>query len=144
VKLPDVNVLLYAANTASAEHQEARAWLEAAFNEPGGVGLAWVALLGFVRLATRRGILSKPLAVEDALSVVRAWLAQPQASVLNPTERHAQILSRLLVAAGTGGNLTTDAHLAALAIEHGATLGSFDRDFERFSGLAFEALGLTR
>jgi toxin-antitoxin system PIN domain toxin len=144
VKLPDVNVLLYAANTASAEHQEARAWLEAAFNEPGGVGLAWVALLGFVRLATRRGILSKPLAVEDALSVVRAWLAQPQASVLNPTERHAQILSRLLVAAGTGGNLTTDAHLAALAIEHGATLGSFDRDFERFSGLASEALGLTR
>ena len=144
MKLPDVNVLLYAANTASAEHQEARAWLEAAFNEPGGVGLAWVALLGFVRLATRRGILSKPLAVEDALSVVRAWLAQPQASVLNPTERHAQILSRLLVAAGTGGNLTTDAHLAALAIEHGATLGSFDCDFERFSGLAFEALGLTR
>jgi len=144
VKLPDVNVLLYAANTASAEHEEARTWLEAAFNEPGGVGLAWVALLGFVRLVTRRGILSKPLPVEDALSVVRAWLAQPQASVLNPTERHLQILSRLLVAVGAGGDLTTDAHLAALAIEHGATLGSFDRDFERFSGLAFEALGQTR
>jgi uncharacterized protein len=140
MKLPDVNVLLFAANNASPEHKQARIWLESAFNEPGGAGFAWVALLGFVRLATRRGIFSKPLAVEDALSVVRAWLAEPQASVLHPTERHAPILARLLIAAGTGGNLTTDAHLAALAIEHGAALGSFDRDFERFSGLAFEAL----
>jgi toxin-antitoxin system PIN domain toxin len=141
VKLPDVNVLLFAANKASVEHEKARSWLESAFNEPGGVGLTWVALLGFLRLATRRGIFSKPLGVEDALSVLRSWLAEPRASVLHPTERHAQILARLLVAAGTGGNLTTDAHLAALAIEHGATLGSFDRDFERFSGLAFETLG---
>jgi uncharacterized protein len=140
MKLPDVNVLLCAANNASSEHKQARTWLESAFNEPGGVGFAWVALLGFIRLATRRGIFAKPLAVEDALSVVRAWLAEPQASVLHPTERHAAILARLLIAAGTGGNLTTDAHLAALAIEHGAALGSFDRDFERFSGLAFEAL----
>jgi uncharacterized protein len=144
VKLPDVNVLLFATNSASDEHEEARAWLEAAFNEPAGVGFAWGVLLGFIRLATRRGILSKPLAVEDALSVVRAWLNQPQASVLHPTQRHTQILARLLVAAGTAGNLTTDAHLAALAIEHGATLGSFDRDFERFSGLAFKALGNAR
>ncbi|MFO1351708.1 MAG: type II toxin-antitoxin system VapC family toxin [Gammaproteobacteria bacterium] len=141
MKLPDVNVLLFATNTASAEHEQARTWLESAFNASGGVGLAWVALLGFVRLATRRGIFAQPLTVEDALSVVRAWLAEPQASVLHPTERHAQILARLLVGAGTGGNLTTDAHLAALAIEHGATLGSFDRDFERFNGLSFEALG---
>ncbi len=141
MKLPDVNVLLFAANKASPEHERARTWLESAFNEPGGVGLAWVALLGFVRLATRRGIFSKPLAVEDALSVVRAWLADGRATVLHPTERHVQVLARLLVAAGTGGNLTTDAHLAALAIEHGATLGSFDRDFERFSGVVLEVLG---
>lgn len=141
MRLPDVNVLLFAANRASAEHEEARTWLEAAFNEPGGVGLSWVALLGFIRLATRRGIFAKPLAVEEALGVVDAWLAEPQGIVLHPTQRHAQILARLLTAAGTAGNLTTDAHLAALAIEHGATLASFDRDFERFSGLAFEALG---
>ncbi len=140
MKLPDVNVLLCAVNKASAEHEQARVWLESAFNGPGGVGLAWVALLGFIRLATRRGILTKPLAVEDALSVARAWLAEPRAHVLHPTERHPQILSRLLVAAGAGGNLTTDAHLAALAIEHGATLGSFDRDFERFAALEFELL----
>ena len=141
MKLPDLNVLLHAVNTASADHVSARDWLERAFNAPSGVGLSWIALLGFIRLATRRGILAKPMAVEDALAVVRAWLGAPGAHVLHPTDRHEPVLSRLLVAAGTGGNLTTDAHLAALAIEHGATLGSFDRDFERFPGLDFEALG---
>lgn len=144
MKLPDVNVLLAATNRASPEHEEARSWLEGAFAGPGGVGFAWVALLGFVRLATRRGILSRPLSVDDALSVVTAWLEEPRAIVLNPTERHLPILARLLIGAGTAGNLTTDAHLAALAIEHGATLGSFDRDYERFSGLAFEPLGSKR
>jgi len=143
VKLPDVNVLLYAANEASPEHKEARAWLEAAFNEPRGVGLAWVALLGFIRLSTRRGIFPKPLTVEDAISVVQTWISHERASVLHPSERHVTILARLLVGAQTAGNLTTDAHLAALAIEHGATLGSFDADFERFSGLRFDALGTT-
>ncbi|MGH8507764.1 MAG: hypothetical protein ACREVH_03490 [Gammaproteobacteria bacterium] len=71
MKLPDVNVLLFATNKASPEHEQARSWLESAFDAPGGVGLTWVALLGFVRLATRRGIFSKPLAVEDALSMLR-------------------------------------------------------------------------
>ena len=141
MKLPDVNVLLYAANQASTEHEEARTWLESAFNEPGGVGLAWVALLGFIRLSTRRGIFPKPLSVEDAIAVVQTWLAHERATVLHPSERHVSILGRLLVGAQTAGNLTTDAHLAAIAIEHGAILGSFDQDFERFSGLRFEALG---
>jgi toxin-antitoxin system PIN domain toxin len=143
VKLPDVNVLLYAANEASPAHEEARTWLETAFNEAGGVGLAWVALLGFIRLSTRRGIFPKPLTVEDAVSVVHAWLAHERATILHPSERHMTILARLLVGAQTAGNLTTDAHLAALAIEHGAILGSFDADFERFSGLRFDALGAT-
>lgn len=143
MKLPDVNVLLHAANEASSEHKEARSWLESAFNEAGGVGLAWVVLLGFIRLSTRRGIFPKPLAVEDALSVVQIWLSHERASVLHPSDRHLSILARLLVGAQIAGNLTTDAHLAALAIEHGATLGSFDADFERFSGLRFEALGAT-
>ena len=141
MKLPDVNVLLYAANEASAEHQEARSWLESAFNDAGGVGLAWVALLGFIRLSTRRGIFPKPLTVEDAISVVQTWLTHERATVLHPSDRHVSILARLLVGAQAAGNLTTDAHLAALAIEHGATLASFDADFERFSGLRFEALG---
>lgn len=140
MKLLDLNVLLHAVNTGSAAHTAARKCVEEANNAAAGVGLSWVALLGFIRLATRRGILARPMAVEDALAVVRDWLAAPRARVLHPTERHEPILSRLLVAAGTGGNLTTDAHLAALAIEHGATLVSFDRDFERFAGLDFEAL----
>ena len=140
MKLPDVNVLLGAVNEESAEHARARSWLEAAFEAPAGVGLAWVALLGFIRLSTRRGILSAPLAAEDGLAIVRDWIAAPGARILHPGERHQAILARLLIAAGTAGNLTTDAHLAAIAIEHGATLGSFDRDFERFAGLEFDAL----
>ena len=140
MKLPDVNVLLGAVNQESAEHERARGWLESAFQAPSGVGLAWVALLGFIRLSTRRGILSNPLDVADALALVRDWTGAPGAQILHPGVRHEAILARLLIAAGTAGNLTTDAHLAAIAIEHGATLGSFDRDFERFAGLEFEAL----
>ena len=102
--------------------------------------MAWVAFLGFIRLSTRRAIFPKPLAVEDAVSVVETWLSHERASVLHPSERHLSILARLLVGAQTAGDLTTDAHLAALAIGHGATLGSFDADFERFSGLRFDAL----
>lgn len=133
--------MLNAVNEAATVHGEARGWLESAFNEAEGVGLAWIVLLGFIRLSTRRGIFANPLRAEDALAVVQAWLAHERASVLHPTERHMDILGRLLVGAGSAGNLTTDAHLAALAIEHGATLASFDRDFERFSGLRFELLG---
>jgi len=140
VKLPDVNVLLGAVNEASAEHEHARAWIEDAFNSPSGVGLAWVALLGFLRISTRRGILPQPLKVHDALALMSDWISAPRARILNPTDGHAAILERLLKEVGTGGNLTSDAHLAALAIEHGATLASFDRDFARFDGLRFEHL----
>jgi uncharacterized protein len=140
MKLPDLNVLLAAVNEDAEQHERARSWLEAAFHAPAGVGLAWVVMLGFIRLSTRRGILSSPLLIEDALAIVGDWINEPRAQVLHPTDRHAAILSRLLIAAGTAGNLTTDAHIAALAIEHGATLGSFDRDFERFAGLSFESL----
>lgn len=140
MKLPDVNVLLAAVNEDCAEHPSARRWLEDAFNHPAGVALAWAALLGFVRLSTKRGILERPLPVADALALVRDWVETPRARVVHPTAAHGPLLSRLLLGVGTGGNLTTDAHLAALAIEHGALLGSFDRDFERFDGLRFERL----
>jgi len=140
VKLPDVNVLLGAVNESSPEHETARTWLEAAFDAPAGVGLAWAAMLGFVRISTRRGILPVPLGVEQALTLVRDWIEAPHARIVHPTEQHGPILARLLLEAGTAGNLTSDAHLAALAIEHGATLASFDRDFDRFDGLSFERL----
>jgi len=140
VRLPDVNVLLHAVNANAAQHRAAVDWINEAFNDGRGVGLSWVALLGFLRLSTRRGILDQPLPAEEALALANEWLDHPAATVLNPGPRHAALLGRLLIGAGTAGNLTTDAHLAALAIEHGATLVSFDRDFERFAGLSFQAL----
>ena len=140
MRLVDTNVLLYAVNADAREHAVARACLEDGLSGDAGVGFAWLALIGFVRLATRRGILAEPLGADDALGVVDDWLAAPSAQLLETTARHWPTLRRLLVGAGTAGNLTNDAHLAALAIEHGATLVSFDGDFARFSGLRFELL----
>ena len=139
MKLPDVNVLLYAVNSASPQHAVAKQALKEAF-AAGDVGLPWAVLLGFLRLTTRSGILSQPLTVEDALQVVHSWLDHPAATALVPGDRHAAILSRLLIGAGQGGSLVSDAHLAALAIEHNAELLSFDRDFARFAGLRWTAL----
>jgi len=104
-------------------------------NGTGQVGLAWVAILGFVRISTHRHILSNPLPVDAACAIGRSWLEQPQVSLLHPGNRHAEILFGLLGSLGTAGNLTTDAHLAALAIEHQAELHSTDADFRRFRGL---------
>jgi len=127
-------------NADSREHTVARATVEEGLSDDAGLGFAWLALVGFVRLATRRGILARPLETEDALGVVDDWLAAPHARLREATPRHWPILRRLLAGAGVAGNLTNDAHLAALAIEHGATLVSFDRDFERFAGLRLELL----
>jgi toxin-antitoxin system PIN domain toxin len=99
------------------------------------VGLAWVAVLGFIRITTHRQVFPNPLPVAAACAHAREWLARPYVSVLHPGARHAETLFRLLESLGTGGNLTTDAHLAALAIEHQAELHSTDADFGRFSGL---------
>ena len=140
MRTPDVNVLLYAVNGDSPQHDTARTWIEASFSRPAGVGFCWPALLGFLRLATRRGIIARPLSIDEALGVVDTWLHHPGARLLNPTERHAAVLSRLLLGAGMGGNLVSDAHLAALAIEHGAELGSFDSDLARFAGLRWTLL----
>lgn len=141
MKLPDTNVLLYAVNRSAPQQAEAERWLRAAFAAPAGVGFAWVVLLGFLRIVTRAGIFERPLSVEQALQVLDRWLTHPAARIVDPGPRHAALLGRLLVGAGGAGNLTNDAHLAALAIESGATLGSFDRDFARFAGLDFERLG---
>ena len=131
--LPDANTLLFAVNTATAQHHVARRAMEKGFVAPRGVAFAWIALLAFLRLATRAGIFPQPLSVDDALRVVSQWLSHPNAQVIHPGERHAEVLGQLLRSAGTAGNLTSDAHLAALAIEHDATIVSFDRDFARFA-----------
>jgi uncharacterized protein len=135
VRIPDANVLLHAVNSSALQHRAARRWLEASLGGTEPVGFAWLVLLAFLRLSTRRGLFPAPLAVGPAMDYVAEWLAQPPARVVNPTGRHLDVLRSLLVEAGTGGNLTTDSHLAALAVEHGAELWSFDRDFGRFEGL---------
>ncbi len=138
--LPDVNVLLSATMAQAVHHDRARTRIEAAFGSGVPVTMAWPALTGFIRLSTRRGIFERPLAVEEALRVMHTWLTHPASRIVQPGPRHAELLSALLTGAGMAGNLTSDAHLAAIAIEHGATLASFDKDFERFAGLRFEHL----
>lgn len=103
--------------------------------DPSPVGLAWVVILGFIRISTHRSILENPLSVEKACDHSRSWLARPQVTALHPGDRHAEILFDLLEDLGTAGNLTTDAHLAALAIEYQVVLHTTDADFARFSGL---------
>ncbi|MDQ3768822.1 MAG: type II toxin-antitoxin system VapC family toxin [Actinomycetota bacterium] len=137
MKLPDVNVLLYAMNVDAPEHRRAREWLERALSGSEAVAFAWVVLSGFVRISTRA---PKPRSVAQAFDVVEEWLDRPNVEVVHPTRRHAPLLRGLIEQAGTAGNLTTDAHLAALAIEHGATLASFDGDLHRFAGLRLEYL----
>ena len=135
VIVPDVNLLIHAYNTDSAHHAAARAWWEGLLNGTRPVGLAWAVILGFIRITTHRQVLADPLPVAAACAHVRAWLRQPYAVHLDPGPRHAEILFSLLESVGTAGNLTTDAHLAALAIEHQAELHSTDADFARFPGL---------
>ena len=135
MKLPDVNLLIYAVDETSPHHDRARRWLDAALSETEPVGFAWSALIGFVRLSTRAQILANPVPVAKAFDIVEAWLSQPCALILHPTERHLAILRGLIEPLGTAGNITSDAHLAALAIEHGAELCSADADFSRFPGL---------
>ncbi|MGH8276770.1 MAG: TA system VapC family ribonuclease toxin [Steroidobacteraceae bacterium] len=139
-----MNTLLFAVNTASDQHPAALRALEDGYAAPRGVGFAWVALLAFLRLSTRSGIFPTPLSVEDSLRVIEHWLDHPNAQLVHPGERHAQVLGGLLRAAGTAGNLTTDAHLAALAIEHDARIVSFDRDFARFAGVQWAIPGVAR
>jgi len=133
--VPDINLLVHAYNSESRDHRAARAWWEVLLNGTQPVGLAWVTLLGFIRIVTHRQILAAPLPVPAACAYIRAWLAQPCVTIVHPGDRHADILVGLLENLGTAGNLTTDAHLAALCIEHQAELHSTDADFARFPGL---------
>jgi toxin-antitoxin system PIN domain toxin len=132
---PDVNLLVYAVNERSPFHASARAWLEGVLSGTEPVGLVWNVLLGFIRLTTRSAVVPKPLTVEQALDIVAFWLAQPTVTIIEPGPRHFELLRDLLTTAGTVGDLTSDAHLAAIAIEHGAEVYSTDTDFGRFQGL---------
>jgi hypothetical protein len=138
MRLVDLNILLYAINRDSPLHKPVRSWWERALSADEPVGLAWVVLLGFLRLATNVRVFARPLTSSQALGRVQAWLAHPNIRLVRETEGHWQILKELLDQTGVAGNLTTDAHLAALAISHGATLASCDAGFGRFRHLRWE------
>jgi uncharacterized protein len=135
VRLPDLDLLLYAADETASLHKPAQRWVEATMAGTETVGLAWTVLIGFVRLSTNPRAFQNPWDVDRALDVLDGWLSQPVAAVVHPTTRHSAVLRDLLHPLGSAGNLSNDAHLAALAIEHGATLYSCDNDFARFPGL---------
>lgn len=133
--IPDLNLLVYAHNAADPRHAAARLWWEDCLNGSEPVGLAWVTMLGFIRLTTHRQVMVKVLPVAIATTVVEEWLAQPVVRVLVPGRDHARHCFGLLRKLGVAGNLTTDAHLASLALEYQAELQSTDHDFARFPGL---------
>lgn len=133
--IPDVNLLIYAYTAGSPQHSRARAWWEALLNSTEPVGMAWVVILGFIRLMTHSSVLEHPLSVDDACGIVGAWLSQPNVQVLEPGPGHFQILHDQLSHVGIGGKLVNDAHLAALAAEFAAVVHSNDADLERFRGI---------
>lgn len=135
MRLVDANVLIAAVNDADDRHVASRGWLDAALSGDEPVGFAWVVVLAFLRLVTKVGLFPRPLPVTDAVDVAVAWLQQPPSLTVEPTPRHLEVLSGLLMSVGTGGNLTNDAHLAALAVEHGAKIVTYDSDFGRFAGV---------
>lgn len=135
MKLLDTNVLIYAVDDTSTHHAVVRPWLEGCLAGAETIGFAWNALLGFVRLTTNARIFASPLSVDAALDHVDAWLAASCATVVHPTARHGAVLRDLLAPLGTAGNLTSDAHLAALSVEHGAQVCSTDGDLARFAGV---------
>jgi toxin-antitoxin system PIN domain toxin len=135
VILPDVNLPIYAYNSDSPLHKAARHWWEQTLEGPEPVGLAWITLIAFLRITTHQRVFRNPLPVAVAIRHVKSWLAAPNVQVLAPGESHGKLLFDFLGQAGTAGNLTTDAHLAALAIEYQATLATADKDFSRFNGL---------
>lgn len=143
MKLVDANVLLYAVNQDAPNHAVARRWLDRALGGEEPVGFTWVVMLAFLRLTTRAGLFPRPLRVDDSIGVLQAWLNRPLAVIVEPTPRHLDILSGILGETGTAANLVTDAHLAAIAVEHGAEICSFDADFSRFRGVRWRPPGDT-
>jgi toxin-antitoxin system PIN domain toxin len=133
--LPDVNVLVHAYNGDSVHHAPARTWWEKALTKGTPLVMPWVVLLGYVRLMTSPRTLMFPITVEAAEKDVRGWLALSQLTVIEPGENHADLVFGLLRSIGTGGNLTTDAHIAALAMEYRAEVATCDTDFARFKGV---------
>lgn len=133
--IPDVNLLLYAVIDAFPQHEKARQWWEDAMNSDEVIGLADPAVFGFLRISTNPRLLKPPLSADRAATVIETWIAQPNVLWARPGSRHHALTLGYLRAAGTAGNLTTDAQLAAIAAENDAIICSNDNDFGRFDGI---------
>jgi toxin-antitoxin system PIN domain toxin len=138
VKIVDVNVLLLAVNDRAVDHVRLRDWWTAALSAPEPVGLSWIVVVGFLRIVTNAKFFRSALPLDQALQLMSSWIQHPNVRLVQETPDHWPIFSALLGQVGTGGNLTTDVHLAALAIARGATLVSCDADFSRFARLKWE------
>lgn len=136
--LVDANLLLYAYHAGAVQHPAAKRWFESALAGTDLVGLSWSTILAFLRIGTNPRVFERPYSIEDATEVVSSWLGHPAVVIVRPGERYWEILRELLLEARAGATLVTDAALAALAIEHGATLCSTDRDFRRFRKLKLQ------
>ncbi len=139
MRIVDTSVLLPAVSPSLPHHGAALEALEAAINDGRAVGLCWVVVNAFLRLTTKPGLFAKPYTIDQAWEMVDAWLAHENVRVVQETEEHARLWSGLLREVGTGGDLTTDAWIAAIAIAHGASVLTLDSDFARFSDLRWES-----
>jgi uncharacterized protein len=137
--LPDLNILIYAYHPGSVYHAQAKQWWHEAVNSGRSIGLPWVVILGFIRLTTNKAVMAQPCSITEATSRVAEWLSQPNITVLNPGPEHPAILFKVLEEYGAAGNFTTDAHLAALAIEYRAELITRDNGFAQVSKLRFSS-----
>jgi toxin-antitoxin system PIN domain toxin len=133
----DANLLLYAYHPRAAEHEKSRAWLESVLSGSDLVRFAWLSLWAFLRIATNPRVFEQPLSAAEAEAAISSWLAQPVAGIIEPGERHWDILRGLVRDGQTTGPLVMDAVLAAIALEHGATVCTTDRDFSRFPGITW-------
>lgn len=133
--VPDINLLVYAFNQGAPHHDAAKRWWEGLVNGVERVGVPWVVATGFLRLMTHPRVLMRPISSADAIAHLREWFQHPHVTPINPGTDHLALLREILDSAGVGASLVTDAHIAALAIEHQAEVHSNDSDFSRFPGL---------
>lgn len=133
--LVDANLLLYAEDSSSPRHEPARLWWDAQLSGESPVCLAWPVISAYLRISTNPRIFDSPLRLDEATDRVQSWLDQPCTRLVGPTERHWEVFRRMLTRGQAGANLVSDAHLAALAVEHGCELCSTDSDFSRFPKL---------
>lgn len=136
--LVDANILLYAEDRTSPRHSAARTWWDAQLSGASPVCLCWTVLNAFLRIGTNPRVFEHPLSLDQAIARVQSWLGQPCVRLVHPSERHWTMFRKMLLSGQAAANLVSDAHLAALAVEHGCVLMSTDADFSRFPGLKWK------